>query len=244
MFLDPTVSEIDRTRFFLQCFFFTLILHSNRSGNIRRGCPRHPGFGNGMPKTRACPHHCNSAFFGSVFPWISKHYLRAWNRLWVGRQLSLLFEKTIDWTTGIGSNGYPKFWMVNKSPVVFEIVANSWNPPSFSKRGSCENYVLSVKERCLIEYVRGGHVGGENNKNIFAWELNFFPKENSFIVLLLQHGRRAHTLYSCQKRDRAVALFIKLHRVILTHVCVFGWNLNMRPLKWKLLWNCLFCGSW
>ena len=45
-----------------------------------------------------------------------------------------------------------------------------------------------------IEYVRGGHVGGENNKNIFAWELNFFPKENSFIVLLLQHGRRAHTL--------------------------------------------------
>ena len=46
----------------------------------------------------------------------------------------------------------------------------------------------------LIEYVRGGHVGGENNKNIFAWELNLFPKENSFIVLLLQHGRRAHTL--------------------------------------------------
>ena len=45
----------------------------------------------------------------------------------------------------------------------------------------------------FIEYVRGGHVGGEN-KNIFAWELNFFPKENSFIVLLLQHGRRAHTL--------------------------------------------------
>ena len=45
-----------------------------------------------------------------------------------------------------------------------------------------------------IEYVRGGHVGGENNKNIFAWELNFFPKENSFIVLLLQHGYRAHTL--------------------------------------------------
>ena len=45
-----------------------------------------------------------------------------------------------------------------------------------------------------IEYARGGHVGGENNKNIFAWELNFFPKENSFIVLLLQHGRRAHTL--------------------------------------------------
>ena len=45
-----------------------------------------------------------------------------------------------------------------------------------------------------IEYVHGGHVGGENNKNIFAWELNFFPKENSFIVLLLQHGRRAHTL--------------------------------------------------
>ena len=45
-----------------------------------------------------------------------------------------------------------------------------------------------------IEYVRGGHVGGEN-KNIFAWELNFFPKENSFIVLLLQHGHRAHTLF-------------------------------------------------
>ena len=47
-----------------------------------------------------------------------------------------------------------------------------------------------------IESVRGGHVGGVNNKNIFAWELNFFPKENSFIVLLLQHGRRAHTLLS------------------------------------------------
>ena len=45
-----------------------------------------------------------------------------------------------------------------------------------------------------IESVRGGHVGGVNNKNIFAWELNFFPKENGFIVLLLQHGRRAHTL--------------------------------------------------
>ena len=47
-----------------------------------------------------------------------------------------------------------------------------------------------------IESVRGGHVGGVNNKNIFAWELNFFPKENSFTVSLLQHGRRAHTLLS------------------------------------------------
>ena len=45
-----------------------------------------------------------------------------------------------------------------------------------------------------IEYVHGGHIGGVNNKIIFAWQLNFFAKENSFIVLLLQHGRRAHTL--------------------------------------------------
>ena len=51
-----------------------------------------------------------------------------------------------------------------------------------------------VNKVFIIESVRGGHVGGVNNKNIFAWELNFFPKENSFIVLLLQHGRRAHTL--------------------------------------------------
>ena len=42
----------------------------------------------------------------------------------------------------------------------------------------------------FIGSVRGGYVGGQNNTNIFAWELNFFPKENSFIVLLLQYGRR------------------------------------------------------
>ena len=53
-----------------------------------------------------------------------------------------------------------------------------------------------------IESVRGGHVGGVNNKIIFAWELNFFPKENSFIVLLLQHGRRAHTLLDASDKKK------------------------------------------
>ena len=56
--------------------------------------------------------------------------------------------------------------------------------------------LLAVLHLRPIESVRGGHVGGGgvNNKNIFAWELNFFPKEKNVIVLLLQHGRRAHTL--------------------------------------------------
>ena len=46
-----------------------------------------------------------------------------------------------------------------------------------------------------IESVRGGHVGGVNNKKYICMTIKPFPKENSFIVLLLQHGRRAHTLY-------------------------------------------------
>ena len=46
--------------------------------------------------------------------------------------------------------------------------------------------------------MRSGHVGGVNNKNIFAWELNFFPKE---IVLLFYSSNMAagHILYSRER---------------------------------------------
>ena len=34
-----------------------------------------------------------------------------------------------------------------------------------------------------------------NNTMIFLWEIYYILMQISFIVLVLQHGRRAHTLY-------------------------------------------------
>ena len=46
-----------------------------------------------------------------------------------------------------------------------------------------------------IVCVRSGHVGGVNNKKYLHENEIHFPRENCFIVLLLQHGRCEHTLY-------------------------------------------------
>lgn len=100
---------------------------------------------------------------------------------------------------------------VNKCLVVFEKMANSWNPTSLSKRGSSKNYVLSAKESCLYD------------KRNEKWDYTHIKKGVG----------QWHCLSACIRHDK----------VIPTHFCVFGWDLNMRPLKWMLLRNSLFCGS-
>ena len=160
-----------------------------------------------------------------------------WNRLWVGRQLSRKNNRTMwqtfyphpppekkcialssisMWTTSRIPKGNWKQWLckilgVNRCLVVFEKMANSWNPTSLSKRGSSKNYVLSAKESCLYD------------KRNEKWDYTHIKKGVG----------QWHCLSACIRHDK----------VIPTHFCVFGWDLNMRPLKWMLLRNSLFCGS-
>ena len=43
-----------------------------------------------------CKLHLGTVLKAHFFSWISKHFLGAWNRLCVGRQLSLWFKRTTD----------------------------------------------------------------------------------------------------------------------------------------------------
>ena len=43
-----------------------------------------------------------------------------------------------------------------------------------------------------------------NNTMIFLWEIYSIFMQISFIVLVLQHGRRAHTLYRHESRAYAM----------------------------------------
>ena len=59
-----------------------------RIRTISRADGLHVGFLRAFFQT-AARDRFEGAFFASFFSWVSKHFLGAWNRLWVRRQLSL-----------------------------------------------------------------------------------------------------------------------------------------------------------
>ena len=141
---------------------------------------------------------------------------------------SAVFDFSVD---DLIPKGNWKQWLctilgINKCLVVFEKMANSWNPPSLSKRGSCKNYVLSAKESCLYDKRNEKwdytHIRKRNRAvTLFIWLHKAWQGySNSFLCLWMKPE------HATIKMKATVKLFILRFKVVLIFKHFWGsaWN--------------------
>ena len=109
--------------------------------------------------------------------------------------------------------------------------------------------IWRTRAHWLIESLHGGHVGWQEQYNIFAWKNIFFPEERICIVPAIQHGRHANPPLPienfCKVRSTLLPTLLQATMTTLSlfkssrtqhsgvRTPVIGCKWNKKPIKWK-----------